>query len=455
MAGAAQNNTAALQRKDAAHYWHPFTDSAALGAGARIIQRAQGVYVWDTDGNQLLDGMSGLWCVNMGYGRAELAEAAAAQLRELPYYNSFFQSATPAAILLAEALAEVSPPGFNRVFFAGGGSEANDTVVRLIRYYWQKKGEPQRKIIVSRRNAYHGSTIAAASLGGMAAMHAQGGLPIADVEHVCQPYRFAEGGGMEEAEFGAHCARDLAAKLDELGAENVAAFIAEPVQGAGGVIVPPSNYWREVQAVCDSRGVPIVADEVICGFGRLGAWFGAQHYGIRPMLMPIAKGLTSGYLPMGGVLAHDEIARVVADGGGEFAHGFTFGGHPVCAAVALANIRLMQAEDIVRRVRDETAPYFQSQWQTLAAHPLVAESRGVGMVAAIELARPNGERFASQPAAGVLCRELSLAQGLIMRAVGDIMIVAPPLVITRAQIDELVGKARAALDALAERLRPQ
>lgn len=439
--------TADYRRLDAAHYMHPFTDGGALGAGARIIARGEGVYLWDTDGNKLLDGMSGLWCVNMGYGREEIVRAVEKQLRALPYYNSFFQCATPPAVELAAKLAEVAPPGFSHVFFTGSGSEANDTVVRLIRRYWELRGQPQRTVIISRKNAYHGSTMAGASLGGMAAMHAQGGLPIPGITHVRQPYFFEEGRGMNPDEFGKLAARAVAEKIDEIGAETTAAFIGEPVQGAGGVITPPPSYWPEVRRICEANDIPIIADEVICGFGRLGRWFGSEHFGIAPKLMPVAKGMTSGYLPMGGVLVHDEIAEIINEGG-EFAHGFTYGGHPACAAAALANIELMQTENIIEKVRDNIAPYFQERWRQLASHPLVGDARGVGMVAAIELVadKESGARFNCKPGAGEICRDKSMQCGLVMRAVRDTMIAAPPLVISRAEIDELAAKAMEALD---------
>lgn len=442
------NVTQSYQQLDAAHYLHPFTDSGALGGNARIIKRAEGVYLWDTDGNKLLDGMSGLWCVNMGYGREEIINAVAGQLRELPYYNSFFQCATQPAIDLAAALAEIAPPGFNHVFYAGSGSEANDTVVRMIRHYWKVRGQPQRTVIISRYNAYHGSTVAGASLGGMAAMHAQGGLPIPDIVHVRQPYWFDEGRDMSPEEFGKHAAAALADKIAELGGGRVAAFIGEPVQGAGGVIIPPASYWPEVQRICDAHDIPIVADEVICGFGRLGEWFGTQHFNIRPKLMPIAKGLTSGYLPMGGVLVHDEIAEVVIKQGGEFSHGFTYGGHPACAAAALANLQLMQKENIVAQVHDDIAPYLQRQWAKLQEHPLVGEARGVGMVAALELVadKSSAARFAAEARVSERCRDFCMANGAVVRAVRDTMIIAPPLVITHAEIDELLAKVRQALD---------
>ena len=441
--------TAEYQRADAAHHVHPFTDMAALGAGARIITRARGVYCWDSDGNKILDAMSGLWCVNMGYGQTALVEAAARQMRELPYYNSFFQCTTPPTVALSERLAEVAPAGFRRVFYTGSGSEANDTVVRLLRYYWQLRGEPQRRIIIARDNAYHGSTIASASLGGMTAMHKQGGLPIPDVAHVAQPYWYGEGRGAGEtpAQTGARAAAALRAKIVEVGGERVAGFIGEPVQGAGGVVIPPPNYWREAQAICDEFGVPIIADEVICGFGRLGHWFGLEHFGIAPKMISMAKGLSSGYLPIGAVMLHDDIADVLA-GGGEVLHGYTYSGHPTCAAVARANLDLMRESGVVERVREETAPYLQACWRQLGAHKAVGESRGLGMVAALELVVDADADGFEAGAAGSRCRDLSVGNGLIMRAVRDTMIIAPPLIISKSEVDELVEKAAKTLDQM-------
>ena len=437
------------RRLDCAHYIHPFTDSKELGDRARVIVRAQGSRLWDSDGNEILDGMSGLWCVNIGYGRTEIADAVSRQMRELPYYNSFFQCANPPAILLAAELAKIAPPGFNHVFFAGSGSEANDTVIRMLRHYWLVRGHPKRTVIVSRRNAYHGSTMGGASLGGMAAMHAQGGLPIPDIAHIGQPYWFDEGREMSPDDFGLKVARELEDKIAELGAERIAGFIAEPIQGAGGVIVPPDSYWPEVGRICDAHGIPLIADEVICGFGRLGKWFGTDYYGLRPKLMPIAKGMTSGYLPMGGVLVHDDIAEVLREKGGEFAHGFTYGGHPACAAAGLENLRILREEKIVERAGAELAPYFQEKWRRLGEHPIVGEARGVGLVGALELTadKASGRRFEGGGRAGGICRDFSVeACGLVMRAVRDTMVVAPPLVMTLAEVDEMCEKAWKALD---------
>ncbi len=453
MATSGERSTAEWQELDRAHYLHPFTDYRDLGRkGSRIITRAEGVYLWDSTGHKILDGMAGLWCVNVGYGREELIEAAQRQMRELPYYNSFFQCTHPPAIELSRVLTELSPPQFNHVFFTGSGSESNDTVLRLVRYYWQLRGQPGRQVIISRVNAYHGSTVAGASLGGMKPMHRQGGLPIPGIEHIEQPYFFGYRGDLSEAEFGVESARALEKKIHEIGVDNVAAFIAEPIQGAGGVIIPPDTYWPEIQRICDEYGILLVADEVICAFGRLGRWFGSERYDIRPDLMSIAKGMTSGYLPMGGVLVGDRVADIVINEGEEFFHGFTYSGHPTCCAVALANISLLKRDRLIEKVRDETGPYLSERWAALADHPLVGETRSRGLVGALELVRDKAtrERFAPLGRVGTVCRDLCVENGLVMRAVGDTMIISPPLVIDKSQIDELVDLARRSLDLTAE-----
>ncbi len=440
------------QALDAAHHLHPFTDHEALGReGTRLITRAEGVYLYEADGHALLDGMSGLWCVNLGYGRRELADAAYRQLLELPYYNSFFQVTHPPAIELSHLLAQVAPDSavpaqqFKRAFFTGSGSEANDTAMRCVRRYWEILGQPERKVIISRRNAYHGSTIAAGSLGGMAAMHAQGGLPIADIAHIAQPYWFGEGREHSPEEFGLAAARALETRILEIGPERVAAFFAEPIQGAGGIIIPPDSYWPEIQRIVERYGVLLVVDEVICGFGRTGQWFGSQHFGIRPHLMTLAKGISSGYVPLGAVLLSQQVAEPLVQQGGEFHHGFTYSGHPVACAVACATINILRQERIVERVREQTAPYLQQRWAELASHPLVGEARGVGLLAAIELVH-EGRAFSDPGRVGTQCRNFCTRNGLVMRAVRDTMIIAPPLIITPAQIDELVEKARRSLD---------
>ncbi|MBG7107638.1 aspartate aminotransferase family protein [Pseudomonas aeruginosa] len=432
------------------HHLPPFTDYKQLNEkGARIITKAEGVYIWDSEGNKILDAMAGLWCVNVGYGREELVQAATRQMRELPFYNLFFQTAHPPVVELAKAIADVAPEGMNHVFFTGSGSEANDTVLRMVRHYWATKGQPQKKVVIGRWNGYHGSTVAGVSLGGMKALHEQGDFPIPGIVHIAQPYWYGEGGDMSPDEFGVWAAEQLEKKILEVGEENVAAFIAEPIQGAGGVIVPPDTYWPKIREILAKYDILFIADEVICGFGRTGEWFGSQYYGNAPDLMPIAKGLTSGYIPMGGVVMRDEIVEVLNQGG-EFYHGFTYSGHPVAAAVALENIRILREEKIIEKVKAETAPYLQKRWQELADHPLVGEARGVGMVAALELVKnkKTRERFTDK-GVGMLCREHCFRNGLIMRAVGDTMIISPPLVIDPSQIDELITLARKCLDQTA------
>ncbi len=446
-------DTLAYQAMDREHHLHPFTDFKTLGAkGSRIITRAEGIYLWDSEGNRLLDGMSGLWCVNVGYGRKELIDAATEQLNRLPFYNCFFQSTHPPAVELSQLLAELTQDHLNHVFFTNSGSEANDTVVRMVRRYWDLLGEPQKQIIISRENAYHGSTVAGASLGGMAFMHKQGGLPIPGIHHIRQPYWFKEGGDQDPDQFGLDAARALEEKILQLGVENVAAFIGEPIQGAGGVVIPPVTYWPEIQRICDKYGILLVVDEVICGFGRTGEWFGSDYYKIKPDLMPIAKGLSSGYIPIGGVMVSDRVTDVLVAKGGEFYHGFTYSGHPVAAAVAVANIKVLQKEKVTERVSKGTGVYLQKRWQELAAHPLVGETRGVGFLAALELVKnkKTRERFDDKGSAGGLCRDICFNNGLVMRAVGDTMVIAPPLLMTSAQVDELIGYAKRCLDLTAE-----
>ncbi|MBS7662850.1 aspartate aminotransferase family protein [Pseudomonas lalucatii] len=434
------------------HHLAPFSDFKQLAeVGPRIITRAEGVYLWDSEGNKILDGMAGLWCVALGYGREELVQAAAAQMRELPFYNTFFMTAHPPVLELAKAIAELAPAGMNHVFFTGSGSEGNDTMLRMVRHYWAIKGKPSKKVVISRLNGYHGSTVAGASLGGMKFMHEQGDLPIPGIEHIPQPYWFGEGGEMSPDEFGIWAAEQLEQKILEVGEDNVAAFIAEPIQGAGGVIVPPDSYWPKVREILGKYDILFVADEVICGFGRTGEWFGSDYYGNAPDMMTIAKGLTSGYVPMGGLVVRDEIVEVLNQGG-DFNHGFTYSGHPVGAAVALENLRILRDEKIVERVREQTAPYLQKRLRELADHPLVGEVRGVGLLGAIELVKDKATRtrYPSELAVGMICRGHCFDNGLIMRAVGDTMIISPPLVISKAEIDELVDKARLCLDLTAK-----
>jgi putrescine aminotransferase len=437
------------QDLDIDHYLHPFTNHKELHQQrSRIITRADGVYIFDADDNRLLDGMSGLWCVNAGYGQQELVDAATAQLQELPYYNSFFQCAHPPVIELSAMLKEVSQPQFNRVFFTGSGSESNDTIVRMVRTYWDLMGQPQRHTIISRDNAYHGSTVAAASLGGMKSMHKQSGLPIPGIVHVEQPYWFGSDQTLSPDEFGIAAAKSIEDKIIELGADKVAAFIAEPIQGAGGVIVPPDTYWPEVQRICDEYGILLIADEVITGFGRLGEWFGSDYFSIRPDLMPFAKGITSGYLPLGGVMVSDRVGDVLIDKAGEFFHGYTYSGHPASCAVAIANLRLIQRDKLVERIKDDIGPYLQKKWNSLLDHPLVGDTRMVGLMGALELVKNKHplERFDSELGVGSMCRDHLMSNGVCLRAVGDTIICAPPFVLSHSEADEIVETVWKALD---------
>ncbi|MGH1367063.1 MAG: aspartate aminotransferase family protein [Maritimibacter sp.] len=440
--------TAELQALDAAHHMHPFSNNADLAKrGARVITGAKGVMLTDSEGVQILDGMAGLWCVNIGYGRDELAEVAARQMRELPYYNTFFMSTHVPAIALGAKLAQLAPGDLNHVFFASGGSEANDTNIRLVRRYWDLMGKPGKHTFISRKNAYHGTTVGAASLGGMAGMHAQGGLPIPGVEYINQPHWYLEGGDLSPEEFGLLRARELEAKIDELGEENVAAFIAEPIQGAGGVIIPPDSYWPEISRICKERDILLVVDEVITGFGRTGEWFATQFYGLDPDIITIAKGLSSGYAPIGGSLVSDHVAEVV--GAGEFNHGYTYSAHPVAAAVALENLRIMEEENIVGHVKNVAGPYLAEKWHQLADHPFVGETTIVGMMASLALTADKSVRKPFEAEAGTvgfMVRERCFANNLVMRHVGDRMVVAPPLTMQKGDIDLLFDLAVKSLD---------
>jgi putrescine aminotransferase len=447
-------NTQAVQALDAAHHVHPFTDTGALNKkGSKVMAKAEGVYLWDSEGNKILDGMAGLWCVAMGYGRTEFAEVAKAQMNELPYYNTFFQTTHLPAAKLAEEIASITPGDLNHIFFAGSGSEAIDTIIRMVRQYWCIKKKPYKNILISRENAYHGSNIGGASLGGMSGMHAQGLPMMPGVEHIRQPYWYGEGGDLSPDDFGLECAQALETKILEVGPDNVAAFVAEPVQGAGGVIVPPATYWPEIDRICKKYDILLVCDEVICGFGRTGNWFGCQTYGVQPDLISMAKGMSSGYLPISAVAIGDRVANAFIDHSDDFNHGYTYSGHPVCAAVALANIQLMKKENIIEYVNQDIGPYFQKKLQdTLANHPLTGHIEGVGLVAGIALIRDKATKqgFPAGIDVGLICRDHCFENGLIMRATGSRMILSPPLIISRAEVDELFDKAKRCFDLTLE-----
>ncbi len=454
-------DTKRIQEMDSAHFLHPFTDFKDLNSrGARVITKAEDIYVWDSEGKKILDAMSGLWCVNVGYGRKELAQASYDQMMDLAYYNSFFQTTNVPAAKLAARLASLAPNmgdrSFEHVFYSSSGSESNDSNVRMVRRYWDLLGQPERKVIIGRINGYHGSTMAGASLGGMSGMHAQGDLPIPNITHIEQPYYFENRlPGESEADFGVRSAGWLETKILEIGADKVAAFIAEPVQGAGGVIIPPDTYWPEIQRIVDKYGILLISDEVICAFGRLGHWFAYEKFGYKPDLVTFAKAITSGYIPLGGVMVGNRVAKVLIEQGGEFNHGYTYSGHPVACAVALANLDIIERENLVGRVRDDIGPYLAKRFEELKSHPLVGSVQTCGFVAGLVLVKDSatGERFDSESAVGMKCRAHCFGNGLIMRAVGDRMIIAPPLTMTHAQIDELMGLIVRCLDLTLEQTR--
>ena len=372
-------NLAEIVKSDIAHHFHPFTDHKSFHAagGPRVITHADGVYIWDGNNNKIIDGMSGLWCVNVGYGRKELAETAYKQMLDLPYYNTFFKTTTVPATELAAKISSHMPERFKHIFFTGSGSESNDTIVRFVRHYWKLMGKPYRQHFIARRRGYHGSTMVAANLGGMVGMHEQLGTEFPGFHHVQQPYWFDFGGDKTPEEFGLEAAADLEKKILELGPDNVAAFIGEPIQGAAGVLIPPSTYWPEVQKICRKYGILIISDEVICGFGRTGKWWGFESFGFEPDIVPMAKGLSSGYLPIGAVAFSDKLLKDFFEKGGEFYHGMTYAGHPVAAAVALKNIQIIEDEKLVERVA-EIGPYFAKALASLNDHPIVGETRSHG-----------------------------------------------------------------------------
>ena len=453
-ARAAPNSNSA---RDRAYVLHPMTD---LGRhqqeGPLVVAKGDGVHVIDDSGRRYIEGVSGLWSVTLGFHNERLARAAYAQMMELPSYHMFrFKSHMP-GIELAERLIAMSPVPMAKVFFANSGSEANDTAFRLVRHYWTLRGEPQRQIFISRWNSYHGSTVAAASLGGMKLMHAQGNLPIAGIEHVMQPYWFGDGFGEDQESFGARAAAAVEARILEVGPQNVAAFIGEPVQGAGGVIIPPAGYWKKVEAICRKYGILLISDEVICGFGRLGRWFGFQHFGIKPDIVSMAKGLSSGYLPISATAVSASIVDTLQQKGGEFVHGFTYSGHPTAAAVALKNLQIMADERLVERVAEDIGAYFAAALRRIEAHPLIGEARSLGLIGAVEIVSRKGtnQRFGGKEgSAGPLVRDACIRNGLMVRAIRDSIVMCPPLVITHAEIDRLADIIERSLTEAESKLR--
>jgi 4-aminobutyrate--pyruvate transaminase len=442
-----------LGTRDIESLVHPYTNLATFrDNGPLIIERGQGIQVYDTAGRGYIDGMAGLWCTALGWGNEELAETAAAQMRKLAFGHLFGGKSHDGAIELAEKLKEIAPVPTSKVFFCNSGSEANDTQIKLVWYMNNALGRPRKKKIVSRRKGYHGVTVASASLTGLPVNQTDFDVPIADILHTSCPhhYRFAHAGESEE-----DFATRLAGELDDLilkeGPETVAAFFVEPVMGAGGVIVPPATYFDKVLAVCAKYDVYVICDEVICGFGRLGTPFGCQAFGFEPHSITVAKALTSAYIPMAALTVPEVMYQAMLDQSrkiGSFGHGFTYSGHPVAAAVALKTLEIYQRERLVEKAAG-LSPHFQARLKALAAHPLVGEARGYGLVGAVELVADKASRRAFDPKAGVGPRTMAFAEaeGLLIRSLaGDVMSLCPPLVITPQELDELFDRLARALD---------
>ncbi|ALK09678.1 aminotransferase [Blastochloris viridis] len=441
-----------LQTRDVETLVHPYTHLAKLReTGPLVLERANGIHVYDVDGKAYIEGLSGLWCTALGYGNEEVVEAAASQMRKLSFTHLFGGKSHDPAIELAEKLKEMAPVPISKVFFAGSGSEANDSQIKLVWYMNNALGRPQKKKIISRQRAYHGVTIASGSLTGLPANHTDFDLPIAGILHTAAPYyyRGAEPGESED-DFATRLAGELEALILKEGPETVAAFIAEPVMGAGGVIVPPASYFPKIMAVCRKYDVYMIADEVICAFGRLGSAFGAPVLGYLPDSISVAKALSSAYFPIAAVMVPEVMHQALLDQSrkiGSFGHGFTYSGHPVGAAVALKVLEIYQRDKIFEQAAAK-APQFQARLKALADHPLVGEARGVGLIGAVEMVADKVTKRAFDPKAGVGAKAMAIAQeeGVLIRSLGDAVAVCPPLIITPAQIDELFDRLTRTLD---------
>ena len=442
--------------RDIAWHLHPFTNMRRLESeGPFVITGGHGIHLRDESGRDYIDAMGGLWCVSLGYSEKRLAEAAYRQMLELPYASTFGQRSHPTAIALAERLIGLMPVPMSKVFFNNSGSEANDTAVKLVWYYNNAIGRPRKKKIIARMKGYHGSTIASASLAGLPFMHMDFDLPIAGIRHTDCPvyYRGAKPGESEE-DFASRMAENLDALIEREGPDTVAAFIAEPVQGSGGVVVPPRTYFEKIQAVLQKHDVLFIADEVICGFGRTGRMFGCETFGIAPDIMTVAKSLSSAYLPISATIINETVYQGLASNSeklASFTHGFTYSGHPVCAAVALETLKIYEERDVVGHVQ-RVAPRFQAGLRRFVDHPLVGDVRGVGLMGGVELVRDKASKqpFDAKAGVGAFFEECAHAQGLLMRGRGEQLVLSPPLIITDVEVDDLLARLGRALDATAD-----
>ena len=439
--------------RDVAYQLHPYTNARKHEAeGPLIIERGEGIQVFDEQGKSYIEGMAGLWCTSLGFNEPRLVEAATRQLQTLPYYHTFAHKTGVPPVELAEKLIGLAPVPMSKVFFANSGSEANDSVVKLVWYASNAMGRPERKKIISRIKGYHGVTVASASLTGLPYNHRDFDLPIQNILHTSCPhhYRFAEAEESEE-DFATRMAAELEQMILEEGPETIAAFIGEPVMGAGGVLLPPATYWEKIQAVLKKYDIWLVADEVICGFGRTGRMFGCETYGIKPDILVVAKALSSAYLPISAVMISEEVYQAVADNSakiGTFGHGFTYTGHPVSAAVALETLKIYEERDLVSHVQG-VAPRFQARLRKLGEHPLVGEAAGVGLIGAVELVADKAEKTPFDPvgSVGPVCAKAAEEEGLILRALMDRIGLCPPLIITAAEVDEMFDRFERALEA--------
>ncbi len=441
-----RSDLGSLRNLDRAHLLHPFTDHRAMHAsGTHLIRSAKGSTVVDEDGRELLDALAGLWCTNVGYGREEIAQAVADQMRAVAFYPSFFNTTTEPAIRLAARLAELAPARLAHVLFCNSGSEANESALKLIRAYWKLRGRRDKTKLLSLGLAYHGVTLATTSLTGLASCTDPFDLPLPGFVQLPGPNAY--GSGRSPAEHAAWCLAETERTIAREGAGTLAALFVEPVQGAGGVIVPPEGYLAQLRELCRRHEILFVADEVITGFGRLGAWFASQLFSLDPDLMTLAKGITSGYLPLGATLVSDEIAAEL-EAAGYLAHGFTYTGHPSACAAALANLAILERERLVERVRDDVGPRFQAGLKALAAHPAVAEVRGLQLIGALELRQPKQGAYANaRPGTlGVAVHQLAREAGVIVRGIRDLVALAPPFVITHAELERVFAALTSALD---------
>jgi 4-aminobutyrate---pyruvate transaminase len=445
-------SSATLRTTDIGAHIHPYTNlSTYSDVGPMVIARGEGIYVYDDQGNRYIEGLAGLFCASLGFSNQRLADAADRQLRQLPFYHSFGGKASEPSVRLAERLLALAPVPMSKVFFANSGSEANDTAMKLVWYYNNALGRPAKKKIISRQRAYHGVTIASASLTGLPNNHREFDLPIAGVLHTDCPhyYRYGQPGESEQA-FAARCAESLERLILAEGPDTVAAFIAEPVMASGGVIVPPATYFEKIQAVLRKYDILFIVDEVICGFARTGNMFGTETFGLQPDMMTMAKQLSSGYLPISALMINDKVYAAMVEQSrkiGTFGHGFTYSGHPVCAAVALETLKIYEEERLLDHVR-RIAPHFQRRLADLGEHELVGEARGIGLIGAVEVVADKQTKASFPVSAGVAAHagQAALAHGVITRALGDTINMCPPLIIDEAQIDALFDGIRAALD---------